>query len=128
MVVSGNRHVKMNQIKNMKTNFLTAGAILTIAFYSSISAKAGEPLLSPRARANEIQVWHSTAKDPDLLANRPVGNAKAWAALESFRTVPSSGPSIDLAHSRPNLAPKDPRYETAARELAISQFQVAPLK
>jgi hypothetical protein len=43
--------------------------------------------------------------------------------------VPSTGRSIDLAHGpRPLLSPKDPRYETALRELRQQQFQVAPLK
>jgi hypothetical protein len=51
------------------------------------------------------------------------------AVARSFRTVPRTGPSIDLAPGpRPLLSPKDPRYEAALRELRQQQFQVAPLK
>lgn len=95
------------------------------------SGSAAEPLLSPKAKALADSLWKVPAvhNDVDLAKDRPIGNAKAWDLARSFRTVPSTGSSVDLAHGpRPLLSPKDPRYETALRELRAKEFYVAPLK
>ncbi|MBI1176292.1 hypothetical protein GC207_02510 [bacterium] len=107
---------------------LAAAAIGALTFAASI--QAGEPLLSPRARANQIRVEPGpSTSDVNLATNRPLGNAKAWELTQSFKRVPSTGKSIDLAHApRPTMSPKDPRYQTALRENATKSFQVAPLK
>jgi len=63
--------------------------------------------------------------DRSVLPGTPKGRELAY----SLRKVPSTGPSVDLAHGpRPWLSPKDPRYETALRELRAKEFYIAPLK
>ena len=114
-------------MKTAKYLLVAAAAVVTL----TLSAQAAEPLLSPRAKAlaDSLRTVPSVASDVNLATNRPIGNAKAWDLAQSLRKVPSTGPSIDLAHGpRPTLSPKDPRYETALRELRQQQFQVAPLK
>jgi len=57
------------------------------------------------------------------------GSPKGRELAYSLRRVPSTGLNVDLAHGpRPTMSPKDPRYETALRELRAKEFQVAPLK
>ena len=57
------------------------------------------------------------------------GSPRGRELADSLRKVPSASPSVDLAHGpRPTMSPKDPRYETALRELRTREFQVAPLK
>jgi len=114
----------------MKTKLLLAAS--TVAIVTALnSASAAEPLHSPKGKAladslRKVPVVHS---EVDLTKDRPFGNAKAGELTRSFRTVPSTGPSVDLAHGpRPLLSPKDPRYETALRELRSKEFQFAPLK
>ena len=112
-----------------KLNYLVTISAVAAAIYSANSVRADEPILSPRAKSNEIHVLRgSGTQDPNLLAGLPTGNAKGWAVLQSVRTVSKTGTDIDLAHTRPTLSPKDPRYETALREMATQQFQVAPVK
>ena len=136
---------------------LSIGAAIA-ALCASTSARADEPISSLAAKPGHNQVMNgpsakapnllanrpagnakgwavlqslrtvSPKKDPNLLANRPLGNAAMWTHLQSLRTVPSTGPEVDLAHVRPLLSPKDPRYETIQREMAIKEFQIAPLK
>jgi len=113
----------------MKTTLLLATA--TAALLTAVNtASADEPLLSPRAKANQIRVVPGlSANDVNLVTNRPIGNAKARAHAQTLQTVPSTGPSVDLAHvPRATLSPKNLRYEQVARELRESNFQVAPLK
>ncbi len=114
----------------MKTlNHLLAAAVLTLGV--SLSAQAGEPLLSPRAKeqADSLRKVPAVPNQVNLATIRPAGNAKAWELARSLRTVPSTGSSIDLAHApRPTLSPKDPRFETAWRANAERQFQIAPVK
>lgn len=100
------------------------------AFTFTASAQTGEPLLSPRAKENQIRVVSGTStSDVNLATNRPAGNAKAWALAQSLKKTPSTGDNIDLAHApRPTLSPKDPRYETVLRQNAEKNFQVAPVK
>jgi hypothetical protein len=112
-----------------RLNYLSTIAAVSAVLYAANSVRAGEPLLSPRARSNQIRVEKgSGTQNPNLLAGLPTGNAKGWALLQSVRTVPKSGADIDLAHIRPALSPKDPRNEIALREMATYQFQVAPIK
>jgi hypothetical protein len=113
-------------MKNTLILVVATAALLTAVNGTS----ANEPLLSPRAKANQIRVVPgSSVNDLNLANNRPVGNAKAWVHAQSLRTVSSTGPSVDLAHGpRPMLSPKDPRYGQVVLELRESKFQVAPLK
>lgn len=116
----------------MKKMTLLAIAVAGV-FTLVASANAGEPLMSPKAKAlaDSLKKVPAVASDVNLATNRPIGNAKAWELARSLRTVPSTGPSIDLAHApRPTMSPKDPRYEAALRANATSQLevQIAPLK
>lgn len=113
----------------MKTTLLLAAAVAVFAAVTT--ASAAEPLHSPKGKAlaDSLRKVPAAHSDVDLTKDRPLGNAKAWDLARSFRKVPSTGPSIDLAHGpRPLLSPKDPRYETALRELRAKEFHVAPLK
>jgi hypothetical protein len=115
----------------MKTlNHLLAAVVVTLGV--SLSAQAGEPLMSPKAKelADSLRkVPGTSANQPNLATNRPIGNAKAWDLAQSLRKVPSTGPSIDLAHApRPTMSPKDPRYEAALRANVEREFQIAPVK
>ncbi len=114
----------------MKTlKYLVAAAVVTVSV--AVSAQAGEAFLSPRAKeqADSLRKVPAVPNQVNLALDRPAGNAKAWELARSVRSVPSTGPSIDIAHApRPTLAPRDPRFEAAWRANAESQFQVAPVK
>ena len=115
----------------MKTlNHLLIAAAVAVTFNAGLSARADEALLSPRAKENQIRTAPGTSADqPNLVTNRPVGNAKAWDLAQSLPTVPSTGPSVDVAHApRPTLSPRDPRFEAAWHENAEQKVQLAPLK
>lgn len=115
-------------MKYMNQFVIAATALMT--FTVSQSARAAEPLLSPRAQSIQIRVVPgSSVGDPDLIKNRPLGSAKAWDVAQSQLKVPSTGRDIDLAHApHPSLPAKDPRFDSALRENALRQLQVAPLK
>ena len=114
-------------MNNMKTALLLTAAAATLLTAMN-TAQADEPLLSPRAKANQIRTVAGTSEDK-LDRSIKAGSPKGIAMAESLRKVASAGPAVDLAHGpRPTLSPKDPRYEQAARELREAQFQVAPLK
>jgi len=113
----------------MKTQLLLAAA--TLAILTAVnSASAAEPLLSPRAKALADSVRTVPGSTMDMVdrsvrSSSPRGRELAY----SLRKVPGTGSGIDLAHGRrPTMSPKDPRYETALRELRAREFQVAPLK
>jgi hypothetical protein len=113
----------------MKSTLLLVAAAAVLTGINT--ASAAEPLLSPKAKAlaNSARTVLGTSTEANQVKDRPTGNAKAWELARSFRTVPSMGPSIDLAHGpRPLLSPKDPRYEVVVREHRATTFQVAPLK
>lgn len=108
---------------------IAAAGIFTLTF----SAQAGEPLLSPRAQeqANSLKRVAGTTSSDMIDRSVKVGSPKAIELAYSLRKVPSTGPSIDLAHApRPTMSPKDSRYEVALRDNAAKQLevQIAPLK
>ena len=111
----------------MKNTLLLAAAAATLLTAVN-TAKADEPFLSPRAKANQIRTVAGTTEDKWDRSIKS-GSPKGIAMAESLRRVPGTGTTVDLAHGpRPTLSPKDPRYEQAARELRAAHFQVAPLK
>ena len=112
----------------MKTKLILAAAVATLTLTSGVYA--GDAVLSPRAKEMQDSLRKIPGTTTDMIdRSAKVGSPKAQDLAHSLRKVPSTGPSIDLAHGpRPTLSPKDPRYETALRELRESQFQVAPLK
>jgi hypothetical protein len=116
-------------MNDMKTTLLLAAATLAILTAVNLAA-AAEPLLSPKAKALADSLRTVPGSTKDLIDRSPaLGSPKGRELAHSLRKVPSTGPSVDLAHGpRPLLSPKDPRYETALRELRAREFQVAPLK
>ncbi len=101
-----------------------------VAVTVSLTAQAGEPLLSPRAKelADSLRKVPGTTTDMIDRSIQP-GTPRGRELAYSLRKVPSTGSSIDLAHApRPTLSPKDPRYEAALRANAERQFQIAPMK
>jgi len=113
-------------MKTMKHFLVAAVAAVTL----TATAQAGEPLLSPRAKelADSLRKVPGTTVDMIDRSIQP-GTPRGRELAYSLRKVPSTGPSIDLAHApRPTLSPKDPRYETALRENAVREFQIAPVK
>lgn len=114
----------------MKTlPYLLTAVAVTIGF--TLSAYAGEPLSSPRAK----DFTYSPAQTPNVASHlnlvkiQPAGNARAWELDQSVRTVPSTGPSIDFVHaSRPTLSPKDPCYAAAWQANAQRELQITRVK
>ena len=114
----------------MKMTTLLAIAV-TSAFTLAVSVRARDVVMALRAQgqAGSLRKVPTVARDVNVATNRPIGNARAWELGPSLRKVPSTGPSIDLAHApRPRVSPKDPRYEIALRENAAKSLLVAPLK
>ena len=89
-----------------------------------------EPLMSPKAKELAYSLRKVPGTTPDMIDRSVLpGTPKGRELAYSLRKVPSTGPSVDLAHGpRPLLSPKDPRYESALRELRAKEFYVAPLK
>ncbi len=113
----------------MKKTLLLAVAVAGV-FSFAAGANAGEPLMSPRAKALADSLRKVPGTTTEML-DRSVkpGSPKAIALAESLRKVPSTGSTVDLVHApRPTLSPKDPRFETAWRENAVKEVQIAPLK
>ena len=108
-------------------------AVAVAGVFTLAATASAEPLYSPKAKAlaDSLKKVPAATSDVNLALDRPPGNARAWELARSFRSVPSTGPSIDLAHApRPTMSPRDPRYEAALRANATSaaQVQIAPLK
>lgn len=115
--------------ESMKTlNHLLVTAAAAVMF--TLSAQAGDALLSPRAKDLQPHIAPSSSvNDANLTADRPAENAKAWTIARSLQIIPSTASEIDLANApRPTLSPKDARYEVALRNNAVREFQVASLK
>ena len=112
----------------MKTKLILAAAVASLTLTSGVYA--GDAVLSPRAKEMRDSLRKLPGTTTDMIdRSAKAGSPKALDLAHSLRRVPSTGPSIDLAHGpRPTLSPKDPRYESALRELRESQIQVAPLK
>jgi hypothetical protein len=115
----------------MKKTLLIAIAVAGV-FTLAASAQAGDAVMSPRAKqmADSLKTVPGTTSDMIDRSIQP-GTPKSRELAYSLRKVPSTGPSIDLAHApRPTMSPKDQRYEVALRENAAKQLeiQVAPLK
>jgi hypothetical protein len=115
----------------MKTEKRLLVVAAAVALGVALSAKAGEPLYSPKAKelAESVRKVPTSQSDVNLATIRPNGSPKAWELAQSLRKVPGIAADIDLAHAtRPAFAPKDPRFDVAWRENAEREFQIAPLK
>ena len=104
--------------------------ILTVAvagvFALVVGAQAGSPKGDQWAE-NHQKVSGTT---PDMLDRLvKTGSPKAQAFAEGHRTVVGTRQDVDYVHAtRPRLSPKDSRFETAWRENAVNEYQIAPLK
>lgn len=94
-------------------------------FGIAVSAQAVDPLLTPRLQDLHYGLRRVpvSPNEPDLAANRQVGDAKAREMARSNRLVPNDGPEIDLAHGpRPTVRTKDPNYEGVLLANAQQKF------
>jgi hypothetical protein len=115
---------------NMKKIILAIAVVGALTFVAS--ANAGDAVMSPKAQEQADSHKTVSGTTPDMI-DRSIqsGSPKQVEFAASLRTVPSAGPSVDLANApRPNLSAKDPNYDMALRENAMKQLdiQVAPLK
>jgi hypothetical protein len=102
------------------------GVVIAGAFALAVSAPAGTPKGNQLAE-NHQQVAGTTS---DVL-NRSVktGSPKASQWVEAHQTAVGTRLDVDFVHAtRPTLSPKDSRFETAWRENAVREFQIARLK
>ena len=114
----------------MKTlNKVVVAAAAVVALNFTLTARAVEPLLTPRAQGNQIHHVSGTNNDPDLAMIRPLGTPRQVEFAKSLQRVPGTNNDVDLVHGpRPTMSPRDPRYEMAMKQLRDQQFQVAPVK
>lgn len=111
-----------NNETTMKNNIkLLLAAAIAISFAAVNSAKADEPLLSPRAQANQINRISGTDSGPNLVSGNYLGTAAKWQA--SGAVAPSSSGNVNLVNGTyVGAAVKDP-----IRESRKPQFEIAPL-
>jgi hypothetical protein len=105
---------------------------IAVAGVFTLSGNAGDAVMSPRAKEQEDSLKRVPGITTDMI-DRSVkaGSPRQVEVAASLRKVPSTGPTVDLAHApRPTLSPKDPRYDVALRQNAEKQaeIQIAPLK
>jgi hypothetical protein len=105
-----------------------------LAGISTLTANtyANEVIMSPKAKemADATKTVPGTTRD-QLDRSIKAGSPKALEFAASIRKTPSTSTSPDLAHApRPNLSPKDPRYEIVLRQNAArpNGVEIAPLK
>jgi hypothetical protein len=105
-------------------------ALTLVTAAVSFSVQAADGTMSPKAREQADALKRVPGITQDRIDRSiPVGSAKARDLAASSRIVPGRSSGIDLAHApRPLYSAKDPRFETALRNNAIKQFEVAPLK
>lgn len=110
----------------MKTRLLLVAATAAFLTFANTTSAADSP--KGKALADSLRTVPGSTADLIDRAGLP-GSPKGRELAYGLRKVPSPRPSVDLAHGlRPVLSPKDPRYETALRELRAREFQLAPLK
>ena len=114
--------------KEMKTKLILAAAVAILTLSSGVYA--GDRVLSPKGKEAQDSMRKAPGMTTDMTdRSAKAGSPKALDLAHSLRKVPRTSPGIDLAHGPgPTLSPKDPRFETALRELRESQIQVTPLK
>jgi len=113
-----------------KLNYLLVAAVAAVTFTATWSVQANEPFYSPKQKELMDSLQRVPGTTPDMIDRSiPSGSPKSREAADRLIKVPGTAPDIDLAHApRPNMAPKDSRYEVALYQNAEREFQVAPLK
>ncbi|MBI3852994.1 MAG: hypothetical protein HY298_22300 [Verrucomicrobia bacterium] len=96
---------------------------VAVGFNLAQAAKADEPLLSPRGKANQITRVPGINTDPDLVRGQLLGAAAKAQSARPTMIAGSSKNDPDLVHGVPYLAGKNPM-----RDLRGKTFEVAPLK
>jgi hypothetical protein len=118
--------------KHMKNlNKILIAAIVAGALASASRATAGEPLLSPHAKANQaLVVPSSSVNDVNLATNHPTGNAKAVAQAQSLQTVPGTtgGASVGYRATGADGIAASPKFRQQLDERGTQPIMVAPLK
>lgn len=111
-------------MKNITKLLLVTG--VAMAFTSQVGA--AEPLLSPRAQANQIRTVPGISSASESLRDSNSLGAAALAKASGGRSVvvASSKNDVDLAHSKP-VRFGSPRGLQQLQESG-KEFQIAPLK
>ena len=112
----------------MKKILILAMAVAGLTLTTSV--RADDAVMSPKAKEQADSLKTGPGNTPDMIdRSMQLGTPKSREMAYGLRTVPSTGPSIDLAHApRPTLPAKDPQFDVAWRQNAEQQVQIAPLK
>jgi hypothetical protein len=117
-------------MKPLKKSTLTLALTLTLGL--PLASNAGDVLRSPRdAGSQHRRTTVSAANDPDLLHPYTGSYVLSPRFIDNRPTMALSPDRPDpnvTGTPRPAFAPKDPRFETAWRNSAAHNLQVAPLK
>jgi hypothetical protein len=115
-----------------RTKLLFMSAVAATLVLQAQTSNAGEILRSPRdASSRHRTTTVSAANDPDLLKRYTGNYVFSPRFIDNLPSISlrSANEGLDVARApRPNLSPKDPRFEMAWRANALKQVQVAPLK
>jgi hypothetical protein len=109
-----------------KSQKILLAAAMAALFTGVNSSFGDEPLLSPRARQNQIPRTTGVDTGPDLTQTRPtLGNARAAELFpRQVKGTSGSSESVDLAHrNQPFYPGKNPIWENRSSQ----EFQVAPM-
>lgn len=115
----------------MKTiNKLLLTAAIAVGMTTAMQSFAGEPLHSPRGLANIVKHVPGKNSDPNYVSGWYAGAAVKQGAMFHSGVDSRGIKDVNLAahRTRPTISPKDPRFETAWRENAVKEFQIAPIK
>jgi hypothetical protein len=116
-------------MKNLNT--ILVAVVVAGALASASRATADEPLLSPRAKANQTRVVPgSSIHDVNLATNHPAGNAKALAQAQSLRTVPSTAGAASVGYRAVGAdgIAASPKFRQQLDERSAPTIMIAPLK
>jgi hypothetical protein len=122
-------------MKNL--NKILAVAVVISAFATASQATADEPFLSPRAKANQPHYAPagSSMNSPDLVKDRPMGNAKAWEQMHRRSMEPSTvvTPSTAVVSVGYKAVGADgiaasPKLRQQLDERGTQPIMIAPLK
>jgi hypothetical protein len=111
------------RMKNITKLLVAASAAMAF----SSQAGAGEALLSPRAKANQITVVTAIGSDPDRSAARPRSGVAALTKVSGSRPIISGTYANDPALLRGQWAGRISERIEQLRESG-REFMVAPLK
>jgi Ni/Co efflux regulator RcnB len=105
----------------MKKIILLAVAVAGV-FTLVASAQASDAFMSSRAQEQADSLKKVSGMTPDMIDRSvQLGSPKSIALAQSLRKVAGTNNDLDLVHGlRPTMSPKNPGYEAALRENAIT--------